>query len=287
MFVVTGVTGHTGSVVARTLLAQGKPVTVLVRDAGKSDAWKNEGAQVAVAELGDAQAMARALTGAEGVYLLVPPDFRSENKLAAQARIVDALAEAVLRSRVPQVVLLSSIGAQHAQGTGPVVTLHYAEQALGAVAQHFTILRPSFFLENWAGSVHGVVQQGVLHNFFTPDRKFPMIATEDIGRFAAASLLNPAKGRRLRNLSGPLDYSPQDIAEGFAKQLGKPVRLETHPLSAVEPMLTATGIPADLAKLLHELYEGIESGLVAADGTGESLRGETPAATVIAKLVAK
>jgi hypothetical protein len=35
MFVVTGVTGNTGSVVASTLLAAGKPVRVVVRDAKK------------------------------------------------------------------------------------------------------------------------------------------------------------------------------------------------------------------------------------------------------------
>jgi len=287
MFVVSGVSGNTGSVVARTLLAQEKPVTVLVRDPNKGGEWKTKGAQVAVAPLEDAGAVARALAGAEGAYLLVPPNYRSENLLAEQAVVVDALAKAVAQSGVPHVVLLSSVGAQHEQGTGPIVTVHRAERAIGPAARNFTALRASFFLENWAGNVQAVVQQGVLHNFLTPDRKIPMIATADIGRFAAACLLNPAKGRRVLDLAGPADYSPRDIANGFAEQLGKPVRLETHPLAAVEPVLTGTGMPAGMARLFHEMYEGIESGLVAAEGTGELLRGETPASAVIARLLGK
>ena len=39
MFVIAGVTGHVGSVVAEKLLAKGQKVRVLVRDAGKGAAW--------------------------------------------------------------------------------------------------------------------------------------------------------------------------------------------------------------------------------------------------------
>ena len=38
MFVVLGVTGHTGSVVAESLLARQQPVRVVVRSADKGDA---------------------------------------------------------------------------------------------------------------------------------------------------------------------------------------------------------------------------------------------------------
>jgi uncharacterized protein YbjT (DUF2867 family) len=153
------------------------------------------------------------------------------------------------------------------------------------VARNFTALRPSYFFENWASDVPGVVQQGVLHNFLTPDRKIPMIATVDVGRFAAASLLNPAKGRRVQEVAGPADYSPQDIANVFAEQLRKPVQLQTHPLAAVEPILTGAGLPGGVARLFREMYDGIESGRVAYEGTGELLRGETPASAVIAHLL--
>src|SRR5437016_5265158 len=72
MYVVAGVSGNTGKVVAETLLSQKKPVRVIVRDAAKGAAWKARGAEVAVAELDDVPALTKALAGAEGAYLLLP-----------------------------------------------------------------------------------------------------------------------------------------------------------------------------------------------------------------------
>ncbi|HVZ31218.1 MAG TPA: NAD(P)H-binding protein, partial [Polyangiaceae bacterium] len=67
MFVITGATGHTGSVAAETLLAAGKKVRVVVRDAAKAERLKKRGAEVFVADLTDQGALARAVHGAEAV----------------------------------------------------------------------------------------------------------------------------------------------------------------------------------------------------------------------------
>jgi len=48
MFIIAGVTGHVGSVVAEKLLAKGQKIRVLVRDAGKAAAWSKKGAEVSV-----------------------------------------------------------------------------------------------------------------------------------------------------------------------------------------------------------------------------------------------
>ena len=63
MFVITGVTGHTGAVVADTLLTAKAPVRVVVRDAAKGEPWRARGAQVVVADVGDAAALAAAWRG--------------------------------------------------------------------------------------------------------------------------------------------------------------------------------------------------------------------------------
>ena len=74
-FAIAGVSGKTGQIVAETLLARGQGVCVVVRDEAKGAAWRARGAEVAVADLGDSAALASALRGAEGAYLLVPPSF--------------------------------------------------------------------------------------------------------------------------------------------------------------------------------------------------------------------
>lgn len=286
MFVIAGATGNTGGVVADTLLAQGQPVTVLVRDARKADPWRAKGAQIAAASLEDSKAVAAALAGAEGGYLLVPPNYKTEDLLRYGFAVGDALAEAVKSSGIPHVVLLSSVGAQHAQGTGPIRQLNHMETAMSPAAKNLTILRPAYFLENWAMAVEGVRSQGVLHSFLTADRKIPMIATDDIGRIAAECLVKPARGRRVLELAGPEDYSPQDIAGVFSSALDKPVKLETHPLEAVIPTLTSMGFSQDIAALFREMMEGINSGHVTYEGKGATFqRGSVTALETVKQLL--
>src|SRR5450631_280620 len=89
-YLVAGVSGHTGSVVAQSLLDQKQKVRVLVRDAAKGERWKKRGAEVVVASLEDAHAMGAALRGADAAYLLVPPPpHDASGVLARSKRIVD------------------------------------------------------------------------------------------------------------------------------------------------------------------------------------------------------
>src|SRR5687767_9952700 len=129
MLVVAGVSGHVGSVAARTLIAEGKKVRVLVRDAAKGDSWKDQ-AEVAVAALEDRAALTRALSGADGAFFLLPANFAAPDFRAYQRTLGDNIAAAVADSRVPHVALLSSIGADQSEGTGPILGLHWAENAL-------------------------------------------------------------------------------------------------------------------------------------------------------------
>src|SRR6185295_10459226 len=115
MYAIAGVTGHTGSAAATALLAQGKPVRVIVRDAARAAAWRARGAEIAVASLDDRAALTAALTGAAGAFLLLPPTgtTTSATPLDDNARLSAALASAVHAAKLPHVVLLSSVGAHH------------------------------------------------------------------------------------------------------------------------------------------------------------------------------
>ena len=266
MYVVAGVTGNTGKVVAEMLSNHRKPVRVVVRDEAKAGAWRERGAQVARASLDDAGALAKALAGASGAYFLVPPQYAAEDLLAAQRPVVEAIAAAVKASGLPHVVLLSSVGAQHPEGTGPIRTLHYAEQVIGKAARNLTIVRAAYFLENWAAMLGEAGTKGLLPSFLTPGRALPMVATRDIGRTAAEALLDPARGTRLVELVGPADWTPEDVARAIASLLGREVRVQGVPLDAVVPALTASGFTAGTARLFREMIEGINRGHVAPEG---------------------
>jgi uncharacterized protein YbjT (DUF2867 family) len=166
-------------------LARGKKVRAIVRDARKAEPLRAAGAELQVVDGHDVPRVAQALRDVEGAYVMLPPRVDSEDLLLALAAYTDAMARALREVRVPHVVLLSSIGSQLPAGTGPIASTHYAEQALRAESSALSILRPPYFMDNWAGSLTRLAENK-LASMFALDLAIPMIASEDIGRLAAA-----------------------------------------------------------------------------------------------------
>jgi uncharacterized protein YbjT (DUF2867 family) len=283
---VAGVTGNTGSVVAQTLLDRKQPVRVIVRTADKGAAWKAKGAEVAVASLDDTQALTRAFEGATGAYLLVPPTYTATSYLDDRKKVADALAKAVKASGLGHVVFLSSIGAHLPGETGPIRVVRYGEQQLGAVAKNLTILRPASFLDNWVPVVGAAKAQGILPSFLAPDRRIAMISTLDIGRIAAEQLIAGGQGRKVLELSGPEDYSPNDIAAALGKLLKRAVTVQHAPLSAVVPTFKSFGFSDDAARLFEEMYRGFEQGTINYEKTDTThVRGNVTVTEALARFV--
>ena len=286
MYLVAGVTGNTGRATAQTLLDDRQPVTVLVRSADKGAEWRAKGAQVATASLDDADALAAVLYGKDGVYLLIPPNPGAAHYVRDRQAVIDAFARAVYVSKVSHVVLLSSIGAQYPSGTGPIVATHNAEMELRGAAQNLTILRPAAFMENWAPVLGVARESGTLPSFLFPNRTVSMIATKDVGRFAAESLLNPAQGLQIRELAGPRDYKPEDIAASLGIVLGRDITLHSIPPKEAVGAMTSSGLPEPMARLLAEMYQGINNGFITFEGQAADFeRGTTTPLEVFAGLL--
>jgi uncharacterized protein YbjT (DUF2867 family) len=275
MFIVIGATGNTGSVVVASLLAAGKKVRVLVRDASKADGLAKRGVEVITGTVERLDDVTRAFEGAEGAYLVLPPDAQAADPIGKNRAIADVLRAALAKTRVPHAVLLSSIGAQHAKGTGPIAALHYAEQTLSTLEHtRFTFLRAAYFLENLAGMLHPMKTDGVLPTLSAkPARAVPMVATRDIGETAARALLSPPKATEILELSGPKDVSFDDAAKAFGAALGRDVKTVIVPYEGIVPALTAVGLGAPVAALYREMTEGLDAGLVTFDGKGRRLAG--------------
>lgn len=281
MFFIAGVTGNTGSVVAESLMAQGKPVRVLVRDAGKGAPFAARGADVMVGSLDDEATLARALEGTSGAYLLTPPRFASRSIVADNAQLAATFARAIAKSGVPHVVLLSSMGAHLDADIGTIRMAHATETTLRAAP--LTILRAPFFMENWGSSLFAV-GQGKLPTFFTANRAMPQIATRDIGLCAAKLLVEGRTSARIVELTGPRDYSPNDVAEALSRVLGRPIVAEQGPTAAMVPALVASGMSETLARMFQEMTEAVNAGRVVWEGNGRQMRGSVPIETVLEAL---
>jgi uncharacterized protein YbjT (DUF2867 family) len=288
MYAIAGVTGHTGGAVAENLLARKEAVRVIVRDADKGARWKERGAEVAIASLDDAESLARALRGADGAYLLLPPNLASTDMVADNAARVQVIGRAIAAANVPHVVFLSSAGAQHAAGTGPIKTLHHAEVELPRLAPNtrFTFLRPGYYVESVRESF--VPEQNMLLALFDPEKKIPMVATADIGRVAATALVDgPRRGREsIVEIAGPREVSFSEIASDLSALLGKPIAPMRVPAPAVKSTLEGAGLPSDLAGLYAEMAQALESGLADYERNGARFeRGRVEPRDVLRALV--
>ena len=282
-YAIAGVSGNTGKVVAEQLLRQGKSVRVIVRDAARGEAWKEKGAEVAVADLTDAAALTTALRGAEGAYLLVPPNFAAADLRAFQDRVSRSFATAVAASGIPHVVLLSSIGAQHEAGTGPIAGLHLTERLLGAIPNVLlSSLRAGYFLENLGSSLGSVKAGGALPSFFPASFAFPMVSTTDIGTLAAELLLAPPPASRIVELG--TERSHVDIVAALSARLGREVAVQEAPLEAIVPTLVGFGFSPSMAGLYAEMTSAVVSGLVAFEGHGR-VQSREPLTTTLGGLL--
>lgn len=286
MFVIAGVSGNTGSVVADTLLEQKKQVRVLVRDAAKGEAWKKKGAEVAVAELDDEAALTKAFEGAEGAYVLLPPDWSSPDPTKSNTKRAATIAKAVDAAGVKHVVLLSSVGAQHPSGTGPIASLHDGEKALAETKAATTFVRAAYFMENLGSSLYAL-PQGQFPTFIEANLTMPMVATQDIGKTAAKALLEGGHGHQVIELSGPKDYTQKDVAAALSRLTKKDVSVQEGPISAMKGALEGAGLPPVWAGLYQEMTRGINDGHVAFEGKGaRAVRGTVSLDRVLEKLLA-
>jgi len=275
MFTVFGANGNTGSVVTRSLLEAGKKVRLVVRDPGKVAAFRSRGAEVVTGDVTDARAVESALAGAEGAYLLLPPDNRSNDLVGRNRKIVDDYLAGLSKAKVPHAVMLSSVGAQRPSGTGPIATVHYAETTLPkAAGTRFTFLRAAYFMENILAYAMPMKQDGVLPVFGGGESyPFPMVATADIGNVAAVALLAPPSATQWIELSGPREYSYADAADAASRILGRTVKAAPVPLDQLVPTLTRFGFSENVAGLYREMIAAFQGGL-GYEGKGRSLRGK-------------
>lgn len=265
MYAITGASGNTGSVVAHTLLDSGKQVRVIGRNADHLRQFADRGAEVFVADLTDTAKLARAFSGAEAVYAMIPPDTSAADVFAYEDRVSASLASALADAKVRHAVSLSSIGADKPSGTGLILGLQHLEHALERVdGLNILHLRAGYFMENTlaqAGIIHAV---GNGAGPISTDVKLPMIASRDIGAAAAQALLRlDFKGHQTRELLGQRDISYPEAISIIGKAIGKPdLKYIQMPDAQTRASVTQMGMSPNFADLLLEMSAGLNSGYI-------------------------
>jgi uncharacterized protein YbjT (DUF2867 family) len=173
------------------------------------------------------------------------------------------LAAAIEKSGIKYAVVLSSIGADRPDKTGPVVGLYNFEKKLGAIpGLNALCLRPVGFMENLLPQVGVIKAFGTMAGAVRGDLPVPMIAARDIGDVAADALLQlDFQGKSTRELQGPRDVSNTEAAKIIGAAIGKPDLTYTQmPAAQLKPGFIQMGMSSNMADLLLELADAQNSG---------------------------
>jgi uncharacterized protein YbjT (DUF2867 family) len=232
----------------------------------------------------DAASLTSAFTGAAGVFILPPSEFDPEPGFPEARRVIAAVTAALAKARPGKVVCLSTIGAD-APHENLLTQRTLMEQSLEEIGLPVTFLRPAWFLENALWDIPSARDEGALRSFLQPaDRPLPMVATQDVGRLAAALLQEEWSGTRVVELEGPARVSPNDIARAFTAALERTVRVETVPRESWEQIFRAQGMRNPLPRM--RMLDGFNEGWIEFSEYGRSaVKGVTTLDSVIAELI--
>ena len=187
MYTILGASGHIGGIITKALLENGKKVTVVARDIKKLREFTEQGAKPQIGPFDDERFLMSAFKGSTAVFAMIPPNLAAEKLRVYQNQVGEAISTAIKNTGVKYVVNLSSMGAHRPDKNGPVGGLYDQEQRLNKLKNiNIVHLRPTFFMENLMGSIPMIKNAGINGSALKADLLFPIIATRDIGKYAAS-----------------------------------------------------------------------------------------------------
>lgn len=283
MYAITGITGQVGSATANSLLETGHAVRAVVRNPDRARDWVTKGCEIAQADFGDQDALVRAFTGVDGVFILIPPMFDPSPGFPEVRALIATLQAALEAVRPPKIVCLSTIGAQATQ-PNLLNQLGLVEAGLSALPFPIAFLRAAWFMENSRWDV-AAAREGTMPSFLQPvDNAVPMIATADIGKLAAKLLQESWTGRRIVELESRHRITPIEMATAFAKVLGREVRPEFVARDTWHDLFISQGMKNPTPRI--QMLDGFNQGWIEFERNGtEHVHGDTSFETVVAELV--
>lgn len=244
VILVTGATGNTGSGLVPTLLAAGARVRALVRNPDKAEALRKQGAEVVIGDLGRPETLDAALTGVDRIYMCLfngPEQARHGHNLIAAAR----------KAGRPHIVHHAASGSDRSR-----IIRHIAEveRELRASGLPWTIIRPTFYLQNLMMAIPTVQSQGAI---YLPMKQGRMAMTDvrDIVAVAAKVLLEGGHEGKTYTLTTPTSFTIAEFADALGKEIGKPVTYVDVPISAARESMVGMGMDPWVVDGYMELFE--------------------------------
>jgi uncharacterized protein YbjT (DUF2867 family) len=254
MILVTGATGKTGGEVARQLAAAGVPFRALIRNPDKAEELSALGAELVVGNIADQAFLARALSGIDKAFLVMP---NNEEQLILEKQFTDAAAAA----GVQHLVYLSSLESVP-ESKNPITQNHVAaENHIRESGMNWTIMRPTFFMQNFETYAPRIREA---RQIVMPVGNGTVSATDlrDVGEVIRDVLTRPGHENKSYDLTGPELLSFAEIAERFSKVLRAPVEFIDQPMGEFAELLQTLGLSEWRVDAVCKELEAIGAGVV-------------------------
>lgn len=260
-----GSTGNVGLPLVKLLVSAGHEVTVITSNSERRNAIEALGARAAVGTISDPEFLTNAFTGADAVFTMTPPAMGT-NIIENIAQAGNAYAEAIRTSGVQRVVMLSSIGAELAEGTGPIKAVHRVEQSYRQLqGVNLTILRSGYFFYNFFRDIPMIRNQHVLLNNYGGADKLLFAHPKDIAAAIAEELQTTGSGIEVKYMVSDI-LTGDEVAAALGEAIGMAdLRWLAVPDAELEQGMRAAGLPQELAGLITEMGRATREGLVTAD----------------------
>jgi uncharacterized protein YbjT (DUF2867 family) len=267
-FVVTGSAGHVSKPLTERLLEKGHQVTVITRNAANVAALVDRGATAAVGDLQDVAFLTSTFAGADGVYLMLPPLWDSDDQKVQSTRIAEGFAQAITTAGVRQAVFLSSYGAHRLDDAGAISGMGRAEVVLneldGVDVLH---LRAGYFYTNLLLSIDLIKSAGHMGNMFTiPNGTFTLVDPADIADAAAEALsARNFRGHSVRYVISDVSGT-DEIAATIGREIGIPgLAWVKFPAADFQQVLLSYGFAQGAARDYVEMFATLDTGLLFED----------------------
>ncbi len=264
--VITGSLGHISRLLTEELVKKSHRITLISSKEDKKRDIEATGATPAIGSLEDPEFLVNIFKGADAVYLMVPPNMGVPDIRLYYNQIGDAYKQAIEKSAVKRVVLLSSIGADLESGTGLILGSHDVETKLNALPDlSMTILRPGYFYYNLYAFADMIKDAGFIATNYGEDTRFPLVSVKDIAAVAAEEMEKTSNGKSIRYIASE-DRTASDVARVIGKAIGKPDLKWVKLTSAqMQEGLEKSGLPKSVVSLFVEMGESIQTGRLRKD----------------------
>ncbi|GGE41635.1 uncharacterized protein YbjT (DUF2867 family) [Pedobacter psychrotolerans] len=263
---ITGSLGNIGKHLSQILIKEGHDLTVISSNKERKAEIEKIGAKAAIGSVKDLAFLKSVFAGADAVFVMTPPNYGEQNIIQKTIEVGETFKQAIESAGIKRVVMLSSLGADLAAGTGPIVALHQIEQNYKTLNNTFvTFLRPGYFYSNYYRDIPMIKNAGFMGSNYPAETRIPQVHPEHIAAVAAEELIKTGSEYSIRYIAS--DYiSVGEATQAIGQAIGKP-DLKWVEFSDEESLsgMKQAGFSNELAALYVEMGSSMRNNLLQAD----------------------